>query len=157
VTVVIDNIAVALGVDVPDADSTQAKQWQMWISDAEMLITARLGDLAALDQDVLDYVVREAVVAQVRRPDDAHSVEVSVDDGRVAKHYSTSRGRVFIRDEWWAMLDPDKTKSGAFVLNMAPGGGIWHSPYCSLMPPFNALYCSCGADLTLAGPLYEVP
>jgi hypothetical protein len=155
VTVVIDNIATALGVDVPDADSTQGKQWEMWISDAEMLIRARLGELSLLDQDALNYVVREAVVAQVRRPDDATEVEVSVDDGRMAKRYSTSRGRVFIRDEWWAMLDPDKTKSGAFVLNMAPGGGIWHSPCCSIN--FGALYCSCGADLTLAGPLYEVP
>jgi len=153
VRVLIDDIAVALGQDVPADDSPQGKQWDMWIADAYMLIEARLGDPDELDQDVLAYVVREAVVAQVRRPDDATSVEVAVDDGRVAKRYSTSRGRVFIRDEWWAMLDRNKAKSGAFTLDMAPGGGIWHAPVCSLH--FGALYCSCGADLTLAGPLYE--
>lgn len=148
-------IATALGQDAPAVNTAEYKQWAMWIGDAEMLIRSRWSDLSTLDQDILKYVVREAVVAQVRRPDDATSVEVAVDDGRVAKRYTSSHGRVFIRDEWWAMLDPDKTKSGAFSLDMAGGYGPIHSPYCSLY--FGALYCSCGADLTLDGPLYEVP
>lgn len=42
----------------------------------------------------------------------------------------------------------------AFSIDTAPGCGSQHSPICSLM--FGALYCSCGADLTGAGPLYEV-
>lgn len=42
----------------------------------------------------------------------------------------------------------------AFSVDTAPGCAVQHSPICSLM--FGALYCSCGADLTGAGPLYEV-
>lgn len=44
--------------------------------------------------------------------------------------------------------------ASAFAIDTAPGCAIQHSPICSLM--FGAAYCSCGADLTLAGPLYEV-
>ena len=36
-----DTIATALGVAVPSPTSPQAAQWQMWISDALMLIDAR--------------------------------------------------------------------------------------------------------------------
>lgn len=140
----VETIATALGREKPEDGSPEANQWQMWIEDAELLIKARLGDLAELDQDNLNYVIREAVVAQVRRPDDATSVEVAVDDGRVAKRYSSSRGRVFIRDEWWALLDP-KSDGRAFTLDLAPGAATIHSQVCSLR--FGADYCSCGADI----------
>lgn len=152
--VTVADIAVALGRDTPASGSADDRQWSMWIDDALMLIEARLGDPSALDQTRLDYVVREAVTAQVRRPDDATSVEVAVDDGRVAKRYTSSRGRVFIRDEWWGLLDPTKNKSGAFTLDLAPAATTYHAPWCALY--FGALYCSCGADI--AGfPIYEVP
>lgn len=153
-SVTIEDIAIALGraEDVPAAGGSVGRQWSMWMEDARMLIRARLGDLDALDQESLDYVVREAVVAQIRRPDDATSVEVAVDDGRVARRYSSSRGRVTIRDEWWTLLNPDSGKGGAFSLDMAGACGSIHQPWCSLA--FGALYCSCGADI--AGfPLYE--
>lgn len=42
----------------------------------------------------------------------------------------------------------------AWSIDTVPGGAIWHAAICSLH--FGATYCSCGADLTLAGPLYEV-
>jgi hypothetical protein len=42
---------------------------------------------------------------------------------------------------------------GAFSVDTAPGCAVQHSPICSLV--FGAAYCSCGADLTGAGPLYE--
>lgn len=114
-----ETIAVALGVAAPAADSTQYAQWQMWIDDALMLIGARLGDVALLDQARLDYVVREAVVDQVRKPDDATQVDISVDDGRVSRRYSTSRGRITIRDEWWELLSPTVSQGGAFEIDTA--------------------------------------
>jgi hypothetical protein len=43
--------------------------------------------------------------------------------------------------------------ASAFAVDTAPGYGSQHSPLCALN--FGALYCSCGADLTGAGPLYE--
>ena len=100
------DIAAALGRPTPEPGSAEHEQWSMWIADALMLIEARLGDLAALDQGRLDYVVREAVVAQVRRPDDLTQLDVSVDDGRVSRQWRSSTGRVAIRDEWWDLLSP---------------------------------------------------
>jgi hypothetical protein len=48
------------------------------------------------------------------------------------------------------------TTGAAFGLDTLPAGyGVWHRDVCSLH--FGAAYCSCGADLTLAGPLYEGP
>lgn len=139
-----NDIAIALGREAPEFDSPEEKQWQMWIDDAMLLVRARLGEPDLLNQQNLDYVVREAVAAQVRRPDDATSVEVAVDDGRVAKRYSSSRGRVFIRDEWWKLLDPSG-RSGAFTLDLAPSRVEVHSETCSLR--FGATFCSCGASI----------
>lgn len=150
-------IAVALGRTAPAVDTSEYDQWEMWIGDALMLIEARLvgtgtGQVASLDdldQAKLDYVVREAVVAHVRHPEDATSVSVDVDDGSVSKRYSSSMGRVVIRDDWWELLSP-ATASRAFSIRPS-GRGADHLETCSLM--FGALYCSCGADL--AGyPLY---
>lgn len=150
-TVTPTTIAVALGRTTPDESSTEFAQWSMWITDALMLIDSRLGDPAELDQAKLDYVVREAVVAQVRRPDDATSVDVAVDDGRVSRTYRTSGGRVSIRDEWWDLLSP-ATKSGAFTIDTFPSRGGMHAPWCDLM--FLGADCSCG--VSLAGyPIYE--
>ena len=114
------DIAAALGRTAPESGSPEHGQWSLWISDALMLIEARLGDPAALDQDRLDYVVREAVVAQVRRPDDVTSVDVAVDDGRVSKRYSSGSGRVTIRDEWWALLSPESSGRRAFEVDTMP-------------------------------------
>jgi len=44
--------------------------------------------------------------------------------------------------------------SGAFTIDTVGTTG-WHAEICALR--FGALYCSCGADVTLAGPLYELP
>jgi hypothetical protein len=44
---------------------------------------------------------------------------------------------------------------GAFSIDTAPGCSIVHAEVCSIN--FGATYCSCGAILTLAGPLWELP
>ena len=151
-----DTIATALGVAVPSPTSPQAAQWQMWISDALMLIDARkaeMGVTGALDPARLDYVVREAVTAQVRRPDDATQVSVSVDDGNVSRTFRSGTGRVSIRDEWWALLGLGGSVGQAFAIDTVARGGQ-HIPWCALA--FGALYCSCGSDLNrFEGPLFE--
>lgn len=149
-----DEIAVALGRAAPATGSSEYDQWMMWIDDARLLIESRLGDPDLLDQAKLAYVIREAVVAQVRRPDDATQVAVSVDDGSVSRTYRSSSGRVEIRDEWWSLLDPDGGESGkAFGIDTA-GSSTVHADICALH--FGAIYCSCGADLTdYRYPLYE--
>jgi hypothetical protein len=99
--------------------------------------------LAALDQRKLDYVVREAVVAQVRKPEDYTNVTVSVDDGSTSKTYRTGSGRVTILDEWWDLLAPSSGGSGAFSVDTVGSGFSGHADICALT--FGALYCSCGA------------
>ncbi len=163
-TVAVEDIATALGQDPPPSGSTQYDQWTMWINDAVMLIrteAARRGvDPVDLDQAVVDYVTREAVVAQVRRPDDATSVEIAVDDGREARRYSSSRGRVTILPEWWELLFPTAPKSGkAYAVDTVAQCAVVHADVCSAnqyanVPYWYAGFCTCGADI--AGlPLYE--
>lgn len=147
-------LAVALGQTAPVAGSVTDQQWQMWIADAEMLIANRATqlsvDLGTIDQAKIDYVVRESVVAHIKKPDDATQVTISVDDGSSSKSYRSGKGRVTILDEWWLLLgltDPD----GAFSIDMAPGGST-HLAWCSIM--LGAAFCSCGVDI--AGvPIYE--
>jgi len=152
-SVTTEMIAIALKEPTPEADSLTEKQWLMWIADAEMLIEIRrvsLGLEDPIDEAKLDYVVREAVVAQVKRPDDATQVSVAVDDGSTQKTYRSGKGRVTILDEWWLLLgltDP----SGAFTIDMF-GPASLHLPWCSIN--FGANYCSCGVDI--AGyPIFE--
>ncbi len=162
--VAVEDIATALGQDPPASGSTQYDQWTMWINDAVMLIdaeaTRRGVNPTTLDPTVVDYVTREAVVAQVRRPDDATSVEIAVDDGREARRYSSSRGRVTILPEWWELLFPTAPKSGkAYAVDTVAQCAIVHADVCSAnqyanVPYWYAGFCTCGADI--AGyPLYE--
>lgn len=148
-------LAVALGQAAPVPGSVTDQQWQMWIEDAEMLIdtraTALSVDPASIDQAKFDYVVREATVAHIRRPDDATQVTTSVDDASSSRTYKSGRGRVVILDEWWLLLGLTDPK-GAFSIDMAPGVAVRHMPWCSSM--FLANYCSCGADIA-GTPIYE--
>lgn len=145
-------IAVPLGQAAPVQDSITWNQWALWISDAEMLIAHRVETLDAETpgQAKLDYVVREAVVAHINKPDDATQVTVSVDDGQTSKSYRSGKGRVTILDEWWTLLgliEPD----GAFSIDRI-GFGSQHLEWCSLR--MGAAYCSCGVDIA-GKPIFE--
>lgn len=149
-------IAVKLGMAAPEPGSIQEQQWQMDIDDAVMLIENRaeeLGvDVATISEIKLDYVVREAVAAYIKRPDDATQVSITVDDGTTSKSYRSGKGRVSILDEWWAMLGLVEPDEGAFAIDMVPSVGAAHLPWCNI----NTLagWCSCGVDI--AGvPIYE--
>ena len=146
------DIAVALGQAAPEPNSITEKQWNMWISDAEMLIeTRRVSlDAPAPDEAKLDYVVREAVVTHVRKPDDATQVTVSVDDGSTSRSYSSGKGRVSIVDDWWTLLGLTDPK-GAFAIDML-GAASLHLPWCAVN--FGAVYCSCGVDIA-GTPIFE--
>lgn len=114
------DVAVALGRSVPGQDEQAFQQWMRWIANARLILRVGdglhegLGDLDLLDQEVVDYVVTEAVAAHARRPDDATTVEISIDDGRTSRTYQSSAGRVVIPAEWWAMLQPTERSAAAF-------------------------------------------
>lgn len=146
-------LAVALGKAAPGSGSTTDQQWQMWINDALMFIDSRQAELAAPDPDQakIDYVIREAVVAHIKRPDDATQVTIAIDDGSSSRSYQSGKGRVVILDEWWTLLGLVPA-SGAFAVDMISAVASIHLAWCSLN--FGATYCSCGVDI--AGyPIYE--
>ena len=150
-------IAVALGLDAPAGDSPKWAQWSLWITDAEMLIETRrmqVDESLEIDETKRDYVVREAVVAQVRRPDDATQVTKAVDDGSVTKTYRSARGRVEILDEWWTLLGLAPQGGGAYAVDTAPRVRSGHLPWCDLF--LGGDTCSCLASLARHEyPLYE--
>lgn len=150
-------IAVKLGRAAPEPGSIQEQQWQMDIDDAYMLIENRadeLGvDMATISEIKLDYVVREAVAAYIKRPDDATQVSITVDDGTTSRSYQSGKGRISIIDEWWRMLGLVETESGAFSIDMVPSLGSAHLPWCSLA--FVATFCSCGVDIA-GKPIFEL-
>lgn len=151
-----ETIAVAMGVAAPESDSIQWQQWSLWIDDAFMLIETRAMhldiDVDTIDEAKLDYVIREAVVAHVKRPDDSTQVTISVDDASSSRTYRSGKGRVSILDEWWTLLGLVDRDSGAFAIDMLPSVGSLHLPWCSLR--MGATWCSCGVDI--AGvPIYE--
>lgn len=150
-------IAVKLGRAAPEPGSIQEQQWQMDIDDAYMLIENRaeeLGvDMATISEMKLDYVVREAVSAYIKRPDDATQVSITVDDGTTSRSYQSGKGRITILDEWWRMLGLVETESGAFAIDMVPSLGSSHLPWCSLA--FGATFCSCGVDIA-GKPIFEL-
>ena len=146
-------LAVALGQAAPESGSITEQQWMLWVNDALMLIEARRLSVAPsliIDTAKLDYVVRQSVVAHIKKPDDATQVTISVDDASTSKSYKSGLGRVTILDEWWLLLGLTET-SGAFSVDMV-GYASCHLPWCSSM--FGAVYCSCGVEIAGA-PIYE--
>jgi len=145
-------LAVALGKTAPEPGSVTEQQWKLWIEDALMLIEARQVLLKSdyPEPAKLDYVIREAVVAHIKRPDDATQVTIAVDDGSSSRTYQSAKGRVEILGEWWALLGLVES-DGAFAVDMV-GRAAVHLAWCTLMLGGN--YCSCGVDI--AGyPIYE--
>lgn len=116
------DVAVTLGRPTPDSASPEHAQWALWIGYAYRAIERRAERygllLADLDPDDLDMVVREAVAGKVRNPDGIRRMDVSIDDGRVSRDYTSGTGQVTILDEWWNLLFP---QSGAGAWSTRPG------------------------------------
>lgn len=114
------DIAAELGRPAPD--DTVSARYTKWIEQARYLIGKRLGDLDALDQADLDYVVLMAVAAHAANPQNATQVDVRVDDGQVTKRYQSGTGRVAISNDLWSLLIPAPAAAGAYSI---PLGAPW--------------------------------
>lgn len=125
--VTLEQIADEASLPTPESGSQQGRQWSTWIADALLQVSARAGDVSGLDQDMLEYVVRMAVAAKVKRPDSATQVDVSVDDARVSRRYESSTGQVTILPEWWALLGI-ADESGAFTVTPSFDPDVWVLP-----------------------------
>ena len=129
-----ETVAVALGVPAPSPSGNVEPQWQMWIDDSLMLIqdrtTALEVDEDTIGQAKLDYVIRESVVAQVKKPDDSTQVTIAIDDGSTSKSYKSSTGRVTILEEWWVMLGLNPRSGRAFEVDTMPSSaGVYGVDY----------------------------
>lgn len=114
-------IATTLGRPTPTG--LTSAQWSMWINDARQIIGNRLGNLDDLNQDTLDYVVREAVAEKIRntRTEDTTSETVTVDDATVTKRWEDNAPtQIEILDEWWDLFNTGQPKSGAFNIRPYP-------------------------------------
>ena len=101
----VEDVATALGR--PITSDTEVAQVEWWLTGVELIVTARLGDIAELNQDLLKYVEVEAVVAKIRRGDSLRtSRTVSVDDASVTDRYESSVSTSDITDDWWNLLNP---------------------------------------------------
>lgn len=114
------DVEVALGRTL--ADAAEIAQVNYWLAAAELIIGARLGDVADLDQAALLYVEVEAVVARMQNPNGYQSE--TIDD--YTYRYGSESRRVGILDEWWDLLTPESA-SAAFSLR-AYGEPGWSEP-----------------------------
>lgn len=127
-----ENVGVSLGR--PITDPTEQAQITQWISDAELQIRLRLGDLTLLDQDALDFVVREAVAMRVRNPEGYQSE--TVDD--YTYRWGDTAGRIAILDEWWDMLSPSSSTAAFSIQSFGEADttspDVWQSTTERLYP-----------------------
>lgn len=110
-----EDVAVALGRPISSEPEQEQVEW--WLNGVELFITAKLGDVAELDQAAVKYVEVEAVVAKIRRGAlaGASSITVNVDDAGVTRRYDNPVSADDITDEWWGLLDP-QVGGGAFTV-----------------------------------------
>jgi hypothetical protein len=104
VVAVIAYTAVEVSLGRRFSTDLERDQVIQWISDAELQIRAKLGDLAALDQDALKFVVREAAAARARNPE-GFQYE-AIDDYRYGMPAESRK--VTILPEWWGLLSPGR-------------------------------------------------
>ena len=103
----------------PITDSAEIEQVNAWLSDVEILISARIPDLmdrvaAGLPSSaVVAMVEANAVVRKVRNPEG--KVAERIDDYDYRYNENSGRGELFLTDEEWALLSPGAGE-GAFTI-----------------------------------------
>lgn len=108
------DVSVALGR--PISTTAEQDQVEWWLAGVELFITARLGDVTALDQTAVLYVEVEAVVAKIQRAGRSESsITVAVDDGSVTRRYENAVTASDITDEWWQLLAPGLDAASASI------------------------------------------
>lgn len=134
-----------------------------WIARAERLIRREFPDIGSrlqsgAEPDLLDTLrdVTSSMVIRVLRNPEGYRQTSRTDGsftGSVTFAGDTPGGLGLTQDERDSLKPPGSvTAGGAFSISVGSTTGIRHSLICSIN--FGAAYCSCGADLTLAGPLY---
>lgn len=110
------DVATTLGRPITDPD--EQNQITNWISKTERIIAARLGDLAALDRQILADVISEVVARRARNPDGKRNERI--DDYSYTLATAASAVELTLTDAEWARLSQDGSTSGAYMPVLIP-------------------------------------
>ena len=122
----ITDVATTLGR--PITDPPDIEQVNAWISDTELIIAGRLGNLTGLDPDTLRLVIKEAVARRLRNPEGKSNERI--DDYSYGLVDDAKRVGIWITDEEWALLDPTRSSGGAFMPTATPDWWSGGRPRC---------------------------
>ena len=114
----VQDVELRLGRPVTNSDQVQA-----WLDDVEVMIRARVPDLAQLvasgqvDADALRMVESNAVIRRLLNPEGIASQTVRVDDGSVTKTRagSSADGLLALTDGEWDLILPVAASGAASV------------------------------------------
>lgn len=119
--VTVEQVQTAVGRSLTQVERDQVT---MWTADALIIIADRLGDVAELDQQKLDMVVRDVVARRVKLPDDVSQQSTTIDGDTTQRTYVTSTGRIEVTDAEWDLLTPNEpVSSGAGNVRLAYSPG----------------------------------
>lgn len=110
------DVATTLGRPITDTD--EQNQITNWISKTERIISARLGDLDALDRQILADVISEVVGRRARNPDGKRNERI--DDYSYTLDAAASAVELTLTADEWARLSQDGSTSGAYMPVLAP-------------------------------------
>lgn len=110
------DVATTLGRPITDTD--EQNQITNWISKTERIISARLGDLDALDRQILADVISEVVARRARNPDGKRNERI--DDYSYTLDAAASAVELTLTADEWARLSQDGSTSGAYMPVLAP-------------------------------------
>ena len=110
------DVATTLGRPITDQD--EQNQITNWISKTERIISARLGDLAALDRQILADVISEVVARRARNPDGKRNERI--DDYSYTLDAAASSVELTLTADEWARLSQDGSTSGVYMPVLTP-------------------------------------
>lgn len=110
------DVATTLGRPITDPD--EQNQILNWIAKTERIISARLGDLDALDRQILADVISEVVARRSRNPDGKRNERI--DDYSYTLDAAASAVELTLTDAEWARLSQDGSTSGAYMPVLTP-------------------------------------
>lgn len=110
------DVATTLGRPITDTD--EQAQILNWIAKTERIIAAHLGDLAALDRQILADVISEVVARRARNPDGKRNERI--DDYSYTLDAAASAVELTLTDAEWARLSQDGSTSGAYMPVLTP-------------------------------------
>ena len=111
-------IDVATTLGRPITDPGEQAQIVNWIAKTERIISARLGDLDALDRQILADVISEVVARRARNPDGKRNERI--DDYSYTLDAAASAVELTLTADEWARLSQDGSTSGVYMPVLTP-------------------------------------